>query len=229
MLSAAKAGSANALLVSGTGDLAALAAGTTVTRPATDAVVSMGSLTMTRPSNSINDLIPGVSLTLLKADPDNDVTLSVGRDAAGTTAKVKALVDGLNGALDLLAKSSAYDTTGGTGQPLTGDSRVRELMQSLSGMGSVFGSGPTSTMGQLGISFTRDGRYTFDPTAFQSQLNADPDGVAALVSDAAGTVGNVLDDALGKLGKQGWISVAKDGETSTQSQLQDSRPHWTSA
>jgi flagellar hook-associated protein 2 len=186
----------------------------------------MGSLTMTRPSNTINDLIPGVSMTLLKADPDNDVTLSVGRDAAGTTAKVKALVDGLNSALDLLATSSAYDTASNTGQPLNGDSRVRGLVQSLSEMGSVYGNGSTSTMGQLGISLTRDGRYTFDATAFQTQLAADPDGVSSLVSQAAGSVGSVLNDALGSLGKQGWIAVAQEGEASTQTQLQDSIDAW---
>ncbi len=99
-------------------------------------------------------------------------------------------------------------------------------MQSLSGMGSVFSSGATSTMSQLGIAITRDGRYTFDSTAFQAQLSADPDGVSSLVSKAAGTVGSVLDDALGSLGKQGWIAVAQQGEATTQSQLQDSIDAW---
>jgi flagellar hook-associated protein 2 len=213
-------------MVGGSGDLAALASGTAVTRPASDAVIQMGSLTMTRPGNTINDLLPGVSMTLLKADPDHDVTLSVGRDGTGTSAKVKALVDGLNSALDLLAKSSSYDLVNKTGSALSGDSRVRELTQSLTEMGSVVAGGATATMGQLGIAFTRDGRYTFDSAAFQQQLANDSEGVANLVSQAATTVGGVLDSALGTLGKKGWISTAQDGESSTQKQLQDGIDAW---
>lgn len=226
VLTAATAGSARALMVGGSGDLAALASGTAVTRPASDAVIQMGSLTMTRPGNTINDLLPGVSMTLLKADPDHDVTLSVGRDGTGTSAKVKALVDGLNSALDLLAKSSSYDLVNKTGSALSGDSRVRELTQSLTEMGSVVAGGATATMGQLGIAFTRDGRYTFDSAAFQQQLANDSEGVANLVSQAATTVGGVLDSALGTLGKKGWISTAQDGESSTQKQLQDGIDAW---
>jgi flagellar hook-associated protein 2 len=226
VLSAATAGSAKALMVGGSGDLAALASGTTVTRPASDAVIQMGTLTMTRPSNTVDDLLPGVSMTLLKADPDHDLTLSVGRDASGTSAKVKALVDGLNSALDLLDKSSSYDLVNSKGSALSGDSRVRELTRALTGMGSVTTAGSTATMGQLGISLTRDGRYTFDSAAFSKQLTADSDGVANLVSQASTTVGGVLDSALGTLGKKGWISVAQEGETSTQKQLQDGIDAW---
>jgi flagellar hook-associated protein 2 len=226
VLSAAKAGTANGLLISGTGGLAAVASGMSTTRPASDAVVTMGSLTVTRSTNQITDLIPGVTLNLLKAAPGTDVTLGVARDTTGSSNKVKALVDSLNGTLDLLASSSAYDTVSHTGQPLSGDSQVRDLANNLSGLGSVFGSGSTATMSQLGVSITRDGRYTFDATAFANQMAADPDGVTKLIGAAANTLSPILDSALGTLGHQGWIKTTQDGISSEASSIQDSIDAW---
>jgi flagellar hook-associated protein 2 len=226
ILSAANAGTANTLLISGTGDLAGVASGMSVTKGASDAVVSMGSLTITRPSNTISDLIPGVTLNLLKAAPNQDVTMSVGRDATGSSNKAKALVDALNSTLDLLANSSSYDMSTNTGQPLNGDSSVRMLQEQLSEMGSVFGQGATATMSQLGINFTRDGRYTFDATAFANQMQADPDGVTRLMNSAASTMAPVLDSALGTLGKPGWIQQEQDSINDTASSIQEQIDDW---
>ncbi len=226
VLSAAKAGTANALLLSGTGDLAALASGFTTTKAASDAVVSMGSLTVTRSSNTITDLLPGVTLNLQKAAPGSDVQLSVGRDVSGSSAKVKSLVDALNASLDLLAKSSAYDTVNKTSSPLTGDSSVRSLVGDLSGLGSVFTTGTTATMSQLGVNITRDGRYTFDADAFTRQMAADPDGVANLMSKAGDAIGSVLDGALGKLGQRGWIKSTQEAINNEATDLQKSIDDW---
>jgi flagellar hook-associated protein 2 len=226
VLSAAKTGTANGLLVSGTGDLAALAGGTAVTKSASDAVVTMGSLTVTRPSNTVDDLLPGVTLSLLKAAPGSEVTVKVGRDAAASAGKVQALVTSLNSALDLLDKVSAYDTAAKTGQPLSGDSRVRQLSQDLSELGSVLGTGTTGTMSQLGVSITRDGRYTFDSAAFTKQLAADPDGVTALVGNAGNSLSSVLDSALGTLGKTGWIKTAQSGATADADRIQTRIEEW---
>lgn len=226
VLSAAKAGTANALMISGTGDLSAVASGMTTTTPASDAVVTMGTLKVTRSTNQIADLIPGVTINLLKAAPGTDVTLSVARDASGSSAKVKALVDSLNSTLDLLASSSSYNTSTHTGQPLSGDSQVRDLANNLSELGSVFGSGSTATMSQLGVSITRDGRYTFDATAFATRMAADPDGVTKLIGAAANSLAPVLDSALGTLGHTGWIKTTQDGISSEASTIQDSIDAW---
>lgn len=226
VLSAAKAGTANTLLISGTGDLAGLASGMSVTKDASDAVVTMGKLTITRPSNTISDLIPGVTLNLLKAAPNQDVTLSVGRDTTGSSSKVKALVDALNSTLDLLANSSSYDMATNKGQPLNGDSSVRMLQEQLSEMGSVFGQGTTATMSQLGVNFTRDGRYTFDATAFANQMSADPDGVTRLVNAAASTLAPVMDSALGTLGHDGWIKQEQTSISDEASSIQEQIDDW---
>jgi flagellar hook-associated protein 2 len=226
ILSAAQAGTANGLLISGTGDLGSLASGMSITKSASNAVVTMGSLTVTRTSNTFNDLLPGVSLNLLKATPGQEVTLTVGRDSSGSGNKVQALVDALNSSLDLLAKSSSYDQSSNTGQPLNGDSQVTMLQDQLSEMGSVFGSGATATMSQIGVNFTRDGRYTFDAAAFANQMAADPDGVTKLVNAAANTVAPVMDSALGTLTQTGWIKSTQDGISSSAATIQDQIDDW---
>ena len=61
-----------------------------------DASVTVDGVTVTRSENSINDIITGVTLDLLKADPATTVSLSIGRDIDAVVAKVNAFVASYN-------------------------------------------------------------------------------------------------------------------------------------
>nr|MBO2500728.1 hypothetical protein [Acidimicrobiia bacterium] len=60
------------------GDQAGLAS-TEVIRAGQDAQLTMGALTITRSSNTISDLVPGVTVDLRSAGPE-EVTITIGRD-----------------------------------------------------------------------------------------------------------------------------------------------------
>jgi Flagellar capping protein len=55
-----------------------------------------------RSSNTISDVIPGVTLQLIAADPTKPVTVTVGRDAEALKSAIKAFVDKFNAAVSLM-------------------------------------------------------------------------------------------------------------------------------
>jgi flagellar hook-associated protein 2 len=235
VLTAANTGTAGALTVSGSGDLSSLASALTVNRPATDAVVQMGGLTITRSSNTITDLIPGATVQLLHADPPGtatgqgtNVTVSIARDANGVGTKASALVNALNGVFSEVSSLTSYDQDSKTGGPLFGDSRPTQLSSDLvSAMNSVLGSGKTITLAQIGIQIQRDGTYTFDSTQLASQLAIDPTGVTSLLSQAAQAVAKVQQAASGTATTTGWITTAQQGAQANVTSLQTSIDNWT--
>lgn len=164
--------------------------GRTTTTPASDAEVVVNGVTVTRSSNSLTDLAPGLTLDLLHKPSDGLArTVTVSRDSGGTADKVKALVDGLNTILSAVATATKYDVSSGTGGPLVGDTTARSLSTSLFSLASVApASGQWRAMSQLGVTSTRDGRFSLDTAKLSSALAKDPDGVATVLSGFADSV-----------------------------------------
>jgi flagellar hook-associated protein 2 len=235
LLTAANTGTAGTLTVSGSGDLSTLAGGMSVNRAASDAVVQMGGLTITRSSNTITDMIPGATVQLLKADPagtavgaGTDVTATIARDPNGISSKAQALVNGLNGVFSRVSTLTSYDDDTKTGGPLFGDGRPTQLVQNLyTAMDTVIGSGKTQTLAQIGIQVQRDGTYTFDSTQLAKQLAIDPTGVTSLLSQAAVSVQKVQQAATGADLASGWIKTAQDGAAANVKTIQTSIDGWT--
>jgi flagellar capping protein FliD len=150
---------------------------------AVDAQLSVGGATMTRSSNSVNDLLPGVTLTLAKAGTS---TVTVGADPAGTSTKVQALVDALNGVLSSISTQTAYSSTTKKGGPLSGEGLARSISSTLlDDVVSAVGTGQTKLLSQLGIQTTRNGTLTFDSSKLATAVQQDPQGVASLLSGFA--------------------------------------------
>ena len=88
-----------------------------------------GAFDVTSPTNSVTGLLPGVTITALKADPSTQVAVDVTSDSGGIADKMAALVAAANSALAYIDKQSAYDADTKTAGPLLGDSMARDLRQ----------------------------------------------------------------------------------------------------
>jgi flagellar hook-associated protein 2 len=191
VLSALATGSAGEVTVDATG-INVLGTGqlSTVVAPL-DAQLEVGGSTLTRSSNTLTDVITGVTLTLVKATAigASPATVSVSRDAATTSTKAQSLIDAVNAVINDVKTQTAYNATTKKGGPLSGEGTARSLPSSLVGFAaSATGSGSTKLLSQLGIQTSRDGTLTFDSTAFAAQVAKDPDGVANLLSGFAKSV-----------------------------------------
>ncbi|MGZ6827321.1 MAG: flagellar filament capping protein FliD [Mycobacteriales bacterium] len=183
-LSAVATGTAGALTVDASGISVLAPSQLTTIATAQDAQLTVGGSTVTRSSNTVTDLVPGVTLNLVKATAAGapPTTVTVSRDTQATSDKVKALVDAANALIGTVATQTAYDATAKTSGPLGGDATARAVAESvLEIFGSTTGTGTTNALSQLGIQTTRDGKLTFDSAAFATRMSTDPDGAAALV------------------------------------------------
>ena len=158
-------------------------------RPAGDARIHIGSLTAVRSSNTITDLLPGVTLNLAKAAPGTDVTVTVGTDADAVVTKVKGLVDALNGVRSTLTRYTSYDADKKAAGVLLSDPDARSLTSSLgSTTGALLPAGAYRTLSQLGVSIQRDGTYLLDESKLRDALGADQSSVATAMTALAGPI-----------------------------------------
>jgi len=191
VLTASQTGTAGALTVDLSGFSGVATSDLGNLRTAGDAVVHLGTLTAIRSSNTIGDLIPGVTLNLVKASPPGtDVTVTVSPDTDALAGKVKTLVDALNGVRTSVGKYTGYDADKKVAGVLLGDSQAQAMISSMaSTTGQLLPPGLVRTLSQLGVSLGRDGTYTFDDSKLRAALGSDQaattNGLAALVRPIA--------------------------------------------
>jgi len=149
---------------------------------AQDAIVSLDGVEVHRASNSFNDLIPGVQITLKKAAPDAPVTMGVTRPTAAIQQAVGDFVEAFN-QLQQMINEATQPASDGTAGPLRGDIGVQQMQRQLSQLTTMVlsssGDGP-HTLAEIGIKTNRDGTLGVDATKLASMLANNPDGVEAL-------------------------------------------------
>ena len=210
VLSAVNAGTEGALTISasgGNGGLSALTwngttGGMSQTQAATNARVRVDGFERESSSNSISDLIPGITLTLNKAEEGTTKTLTVSQDNAPLKINLQAFVSAYNASVNLLKSSSAYDATNNNASTLTGDSMVRGLQQQLRNQVA----GNVVDMKALGLSINKDGTLAFSASAFDKTMGETPSAAAALLgkdgtltSGLSSLLKNNLDSGTGTL------------------------------
>ncbi len=202
-----------------------------------DASIVVDSISITKDSNTITDVIEGVTLNLLSADPTETVTVNVSNDTSGVKSAISDFVDAYNEAISLIDEQFQYDPTTDTAGTLMGDVTLRNIQQQLRSIISTAITGLTGdyvVLSQIGIKTGSDGQLSIDDTELDSALADDFVGVSQIfvangsTSDSritylsygektqAGTYdiqisGNVL-----QFGLDGtWYDAVKNGDTYT--------------
>jgi len=200
VLNALDTGSAGALRIAasgGDGGLSALAwdpdgpSGMHELLAAADARVMVDGIERTSASNTLDDLIDKVGLTLTRAEPGTVHELRIDADPAAQRNAVKAFVSAYNAALGALGQVSSYNTATRTAAALNGDAMVRNTTRDLR---NILSDNVTDLMA-LGVSISKDGTLTLDEAAFDKGLAADPATAARLFSaeGMAGRLDGVVD------------------------------------
>jgi flagellar hook-associated protein 2 len=202
-----------------------------------DAILDLGGGTLiTRSSNTISDVMEGVTLNLSKADARTSgvfdgppVTISVNKDADGIAAKVQALVDAANAARADAKSLTAMDPVSKAKGRLYGDSMVRGLVDEV--RGAV--ADPSGKVAQAGVNVDRFGVVTFDKAMFLKALEANPAGVEAALgqSGMAGrmlTLGDAVSRGPAADGGAGRIGTAITSRESQISSLKSNIESWDS-
>jgi flagellar hook-associated protein 2 len=207
VLSTGSSGNANAITVTqagGDGGLARFETGPVLTtnyrelRPARDAEVWIAGYQHFSPTNTISNVIDGVTINLLKAEPGDVKTLTVANDTSATVGRVKSFVDQFNALSKQIATLRSYEPTTKKAGPLLGDAMLRAIETEMRGKiaNPVAGaSGAYQTLASVGITTEKDGSLKLDNTKLTAAMNADFEGVARLFGSADGVaarLGNAL-------------------------------------
>lgn len=157
-----------------------------VLQAAEDAKLTIGegasALTVTRSSNTIFDLMAGVTLSLRK-ESTTTVSVSVAQDLDGAIAAVKSFVDEANRAISELSALTKYNAESKKAGLLQGDSTARSLLNDLrSSIMNVVDQlgGQYSFASSVGVELQRDGSIQLDETKLRAAFEDDFGAVARL-------------------------------------------------
>jgi flagellar hook-associated protein 2 len=129
--------------------------------------------------NLVNDLIPGVSLDLKKAQVGQPVRLNITENYEVISGKIKTFVDSYNAALGFIQNQNKLTPDKSGAQrlgPLGGDSmirmaesRLRQIIQDVQQTNSKF-----QRVIELGVEFNRNGTLNFNQEKFTKVVNTVP-------------------------------------------------------
>jgi flagellar hook-associated protein 2 len=199
MINARDSGTAAALSFTDGGDSLALANPGNVKVIAEDAEIELNGITITRGTNVLSDVLPGVTLTLSKTHlvDDADTVIGVNSDAKGVRERVQGLLDSYNAVADVLDSQLRYDGVAKGQDTLFGDSMLRGLQLRFGALTTserTHDAGTTS-LGNLGISRDTHGKLTINSTKFDAAVAADPSALEdLLLGDGQVGMGKALSD-----------------------------------
>lgn len=154
-----------------------------VKQQALDATVTVDGVTITRSTNSLDDVIAGVSMELLEADLDETITLTIERDYDAVVTQVRNFIGSYNRVASMINEAQSYDTETNTGGLLFGDAAILNLEDGLhrvmANLITVPGGDPV-LLSSVGITTDSDGKLVVDSSDLLEALENDPNAVARM-------------------------------------------------
>ncbi|PWC47206.1 flagellar filament capping protein FliD [Azospirillum sp. TSA6c] len=150
------------------------------------AIVEVDGVTITRSSNTIDDAIEGVTLTLYSASPDTAIPMEVSTDLSSIKSAITGFVDAYNEYRDFVVTQQATtsDGTASSDATLFSDSLLRQIVRSVNSAlntSITTDDGTVLSMASLGISFNSSNELELDEDTLNSILSSDVDSVKQLL------------------------------------------------
>ncbi len=142
-----------------------------------DAVITLeNTFTVTRSSNTIGDAIAGVTLNLESA---GTVNLTVARDNDKIRGSVQQFISTYNEVISVLGELRRSVLADERSSLLSIEAQFRGVLNTKSS-----GSDQFTFLFELGVSTGLDGKLSLNATTFNSALNSDPEGIAAIFANS---------------------------------------------
>ncbi|RMG01262.1 MAG: hypothetical protein D6726_09860, partial [Nitrospirae bacterium] len=181
-------------------------------------------LSITRSSNTVSDVLDGVTFTLKQESAS--ATITVEDDTGSITENIQAFVDAYNDIVNYISTNSTYDTETHEGGPLYAESTPKNIISHLR---SIITSRVTGlpedlrALSQIGVSTNRDGTLTLNTSTLSEKLSTDLEGVADIFTDSTNGIAvriyDYTDDVTDTV--DGSIQIRVDGLQSTVADISD--------
>lgn len=178
--------------------------GATRTQAAQDALFTINGIASKSASNTVTDVVPGLTLNLVKTSP-TPVDVSITEDTKAIKTKIEAFVQAYNKVNSVVADLTRYNQATSTSQPLQGDSTAVALQTSLRRIiGTPNAEG--AYLSDLGLQLQRDGSLSMNTTKIDEALTDLPKLQKLLTDGTNGFVTQVRDFAFKANGVDGSIT-----------------------
>jgi flagellar hook-associated protein 2 len=162
-----------------------------------NASIIVDGVTTTSADNTVDDVLPGVTLNLLQADADTTITLNVDRDLGAIMEKISAFVDAYNEVMTYIQQQQSYDNDEEeTGGILFGDGTLSSVKSDITStlIQSVWGvSSEYSMVGLVGINLDKEGQLSIDSDKLEGYLKTNFNDVRNLFAANGSTNGGTLE------------------------------------
>jgi flagellar hook-associated protein 2 len=156
----------------------------TAVQAATDTSVTVDGITFTRSTNTISDIIPGVTLNL---ESLGSGTLTISTDNTAITGNIQDFVDAFNELTGFIDEQTEFNPETFATGILFGNSSVQNLESTLRRIatGQVTGTGGTfEFLSQIGITTQDDGKLALDEVKLDAALTTDLNSVVSLFTSS---------------------------------------------
>ncbi len=225
-------GASNGLTI--TDSVFGLAASGNKMQTAQDSSMTVNGLSVSRSTNEVDDIVPGLKLDLM-AVTSTDVVLSVGRDTSVAKDAITDLVTAYNafdGVMKELTSSGSSTETAGS---LKSDSTIRDIRDKVRSFLVANSSTPGASFSNLtdiGISLEKTGTFKVDGAALGSALSANYNDIILMFSantddqssysaDSRGLAGDIVNKISSYLGYDGIVTTRGAGYATAQTKLTD--------
>ena len=126
---------------------------------------------ITRSTNTVSDVLSGITLNLTQADPNTAVTLQVVPDEQSAASAIQSFVTAYNNWNSFVLQNEATNSDGSAaaGAVLFGDATLRQASQSIAT--AISSSANGSNLRQIGITLDGNNNLNINSTTLYSMLN----------------------------------------------------------
>ncbi len=150
---------------------------------AQDALFTVNGLAISSASNSANDVIEGLELTLNGTTDGAPIEVGVERDTGSVRELISGFISGYNDFVQTVNNLTGYNAATGVGGPLQGDFSVRsavgQVRQVLTNAVAGF-DGPFTSLSEIGITTQADGTLSLDGARLDRVLDENFDDLVGL-------------------------------------------------
>lgn len=191
LLSSEEGGAGNAITLTGTGSLDTFATGFNVNSTGSDAIVKIDGVTVTSATNTLTNVIQGVTLNLTSAKPGTVINFGVQADTAGAEDRLRKLVTEYNNFVATSRRLRAFDASNNTAGPLIADSLVRNIEMALRReltAPTLSATADFNSVLAMGFSIGNDARLSINDTRFKAAVLNRLDDVVQVFTASDGLV-----------------------------------------
>lgn len=154
--------------------------GFTETQKADNAKFSINGLEVERATNTVTDVVEGVTINLANSDANKTINLTVARDTEAITKKVNDFISAYN---KLASTVNSLHQKGGSLEADNSATSVVYQLQNVFNDAANISGNSFNYLAEVGISFKKDGTLSLDSSAFNKALETKSADVVSLFTN----------------------------------------------